>query len=348
MDENPIFCVISHIVALACDDEAFRFPGITPRMIFTLGVRAGLNSQPIQWHDPRRPRELSAHQLQELRQDARIQEFRFDPPQSAKPGGNLERQIAVVDDMISLCTRQERRPRKPRQSWDDKMATSSSDDDMSGTNVKSECSDTDTSITDQVPLQCLYCLGDTTLPLSEQQHVFGSKYSLQRHFDITSFGSFSSVRPHNVYCNLLHFDSGALHEYTSLFVSQRRSPCSADVYGPEIHVEEHTSSRESDCNDDDWSTDNDSEMSLDDPGLDLDFGEYDSDWFHMRRRLWKLLGNKIDDCPEVIAGTNHMWQTNFEIETFDWPIILMQAFLDPRTHPRAEVAEVLDLTTFSA
>lgn len=51
VDENPIFCVISHMVALACDDEAFRFPDLTPRMIFTLGVRAGLNSQPIQWHN---------------------------------------------------------------------------------------------------------------------------------------------------------------------------------------------------------------------------------------------------------------------------------------------------------
>ena len=137
-------------------------------------------------------------------------------------------------------------------------------------------------------------------------------------------------------------------EWSRVFPQMRRSPRSADVYGPEIHVEEHTSSRKSDDNDDDWSTDNDNEMSLDDPGLDLDFDEYDSEWFHMRRRLWKLLGYKMDDCSEIIAGTNHMWQTNFEIETFDWPIIPMQAFLDPRTHPRAEVAEVLDLTTFSA
>ena len=88
-------------------------------------------------------------------------------------------------------------------------------------------------------------------------------------------------------------------------------------------------------------------MSLDDPGLDLDFDEYDSDWFHMRRRLWKLLGYKMDDGPEVIAGTNHTWQTNFEIETFDWPIIPMQAFLDPPTHSWAKPAEVLDLAKFS-
>ena len=51
MDDNPIFCVISHIVTLACDDQAFRVSNITPRVVFTLGVRPGLNSQPIQWHD---------------------------------------------------------------------------------------------------------------------------------------------------------------------------------------------------------------------------------------------------------------------------------------------------------
>lgn len=135
-------------------------------------------------------------------------------------------------------------------------------------------------------------------------------------------------------------------EWSRVFPQMRRTPCPADVYGPEVHIEEHPSSRESERDDDDWSTDNDSEMSLDDPGLDFD--DYDSDWFHMRRRLWKLLGYEMDDCQEVITGTKHMWQTDFEIGTFDWPIIPMEAFLDPKTYSRVEVAEVLDLTTFSA
>jgi len=33
------------------------------------------------------------------------------------------------------------------------------------------------------PYQCLYCLGDTVLPLEERFHNLGSKYSLQWHFD---------------------------------------------------------------------------------------------------------------------------------------------------------------------
>ena len=83
---------------------------------------------------------------------ARIAQTLFDPPQSAKPGGNLEQQIAIVDDLISLYTRQERRPRKSRRSWEDKMVIDSSDDHVSDTIIKSECSDTDTSVTDQAPL----------------------------------------------------------------------------------------------------------------------------------------------------------------------------------------------------
>ena len=43
--------MISHLVALACDDDAFRVPDITPRVVLTLGVRPGLNSQPIQWRE---------------------------------------------------------------------------------------------------------------------------------------------------------------------------------------------------------------------------------------------------------------------------------------------------------
>jgi len=118
---------------------------------------------------------------------ARIAQAFFDPPSSAKCDGNLDRQISIVDDLVSLCNRQERRPRKPRQSWEDDTATNSSDDSTE-VDIKSECSDSDSPVGCQFPLpcrpfQCLHCIGDVTLPLHERQHVFGSKYSLQRHFD---------------------------------------------------------------------------------------------------------------------------------------------------------------------
>lgn len=119
---------------------------------------------------------------------ARIAQAFFDPPESAKPDGNLDRQISIVEDLISLCARQERRPRRPRQSWDDKAAINLSDDATSDVDINPKGSDIDATIGDRFPFQCqpfqcLHCLGDTTLPLFERRHVFGSKHSLQRHFD---------------------------------------------------------------------------------------------------------------------------------------------------------------------
>ena len=43
--------MISHILALACDNEAFLLPNITPRVVLTLGVRPGLNCQSIWWNE---------------------------------------------------------------------------------------------------------------------------------------------------------------------------------------------------------------------------------------------------------------------------------------------------------
>ncbi len=139
-------------------------------------------------------------------------------------------------------------------------------------------------------------------------------------------------------------------EWSRVFPHIRRIPCPGDVYGPEVHIEQDPLSdplsREPDRDDEGWSTDDHSRMLLDDPGLDFD--EYGSGFFRMRRRLWKLLGYEWSDCYEAVAGTKHMWQTDREIETFDWPIIPARAFVDPKSHSRVEEAEVLDLTTFSA
>ena len=118
---------------------------------------------------------------------ARIAQAFFHPSSSPKCDGNLDRQIIIVDDLASLCTRRERRPRKPCQSWEDGTTTSSSGN-TTDVDIKSECPDSEVPLGCQFPLQCrpfqcLYCIGDATLPLLERQHTFGSKHSLQRHFD---------------------------------------------------------------------------------------------------------------------------------------------------------------------
>lgn len=118
---------------------------------------------------------------------AHIVQVFFDPSSFVNCDENLDRRIFIVDDLISLCTRQERRPRKSRQSWKNNIVTSFSND-STDMNIKSECSNFDVPIGCQFSLQCrsfqcLHCIDDVTLPSLERQHVFGSKHSLQRHFD---------------------------------------------------------------------------------------------------------------------------------------------------------------------
>jgi Protein of unknown function (DUF3435) len=53
LDENPFLCIITHIATLAFNDDAFdSLPGgpqVTPELLFTLGVRQGLNAQRLPW-----------------------------------------------------------------------------------------------------------------------------------------------------------------------------------------------------------------------------------------------------------------------------------------------------------
>ena len=49
VDANPLICVLSHILVLAYDDEAFRVSGVTPDRVLRLSVRSGSNNLPIQW-----------------------------------------------------------------------------------------------------------------------------------------------------------------------------------------------------------------------------------------------------------------------------------------------------------
>ena len=118
----------------------------------------------------------------------RIAQAFFDSPSSARCDNNLDRQISIVDDLVSLCTHQERRLRKPRQSWEDDTAISSSNENTSNMEIKWEYSDPEAPLECQFPLQYrpfqyLHCIGNAWRPLYQRQHNFGSKYSLRRHFD---------------------------------------------------------------------------------------------------------------------------------------------------------------------
>jgi len=50
LDNNPLFCIITHIIVLAFDDEAFGVPDlISPDQVFRLRVKRSKGSQSIPW-----------------------------------------------------------------------------------------------------------------------------------------------------------------------------------------------------------------------------------------------------------------------------------------------------------
>ena len=124
---------------------------------------------------------------------SRIAKAFFDPPSTRGADGDVDCRVSIVDDMVSLCIR-EGVFRKARRIRRIQARESDLDDVERPLNaVKSE-SELDSSISYHFPVrckpyQCLYCLGDTDLPLEERLHNLGSKYSLQRHLKLRPFKS---------------------------------------------------------------------------------------------------------------------------------------------------------------
>ena len=120
-------------------------------------------------------------------------------------------------------------------------------------------------------------------------------------------------------------------EWGRVFPRIRELPCGADVYGPAVDLEDCSWSEEPEDDGISGGPD-DHDMTLNSPGLES--GDYGSDSFNLRRRLWRLLGYGTD--TEVFNKVYHMWQTNLEIKTLGWPVLPIAAFLDPDSHSTAD------------
>jgi len=116
---------------------------------------------------------------------ARIAKAFFDPPSTCGAEGDLDWRISIVDDMVSLCNRQEGIFRKPRRVRRMHLNDAEAQTTLKAveTEPESESSVPPSFKLECKPYQCLYCLGNAALPLEERRCNLGSKYSLQRHFD---------------------------------------------------------------------------------------------------------------------------------------------------------------------
>ena len=114
---------------------------------------------------------------------SRIAKAFFDPPSTHDAESDVDWRVFIVDDMVSLCVRQEGVFRKARRIRRTQVRKSYFDDVEHPLNaVKSE-SESDSPDPHFFAVrcksyQCIYCPGDTDPPLEERLHNLGSKYSL--------------------------------------------------------------------------------------------------------------------------------------------------------------------------
>ena len=126
---------------------------------------------------------------------ARVAQAFFDPPSAFNAEGDVNWRVSIVNDLMSLCPLQEGRFRKASRKRKSRIIECDSEDvdaECTLNAVTSKSSKSESEFEPQVrhlfPLkckqyQCLYCLGNCTLPLEERLHNLGSKFSLRRHFD---------------------------------------------------------------------------------------------------------------------------------------------------------------------
>ena len=109
---------------------------------------------------------------------ARLAQYFLDPPTDTS---DLQWRVAVVNNLVGLCTKQEIRYRKKRVV---RRVESSSDCTIDSSDSESSESEGDLNTSDRLrchPFQYLYCLEAPALSSEAQNYPFASEYSLERH-----------------------------------------------------------------------------------------------------------------------------------------------------------------------
>ena len=172
---------------------------------------------------------------------ARIAEAFFCDPSAFASESGQTRKLAILDDIIALCARRERRaPRTHRKRENGagsqkrkrdleslgSLTTAQPDAKFCKTKSCAEAQPTEEEEFPKLcePFQCLFCIGNASLSLDERRRPFYNKYSLRRHVDTCPYGpptpdsELACPHPHPdcvgvVLKNLNHFKNHAIRKH---------------------------------------------------------------------------------------------------------------------------------------
>ena len=134
----------------------------------------------------------------------RIAEAFFCDPSAFASESGQARRLEILDDMIALCARQERRARTYRKREDGAGSQKRKRDlESPGSPTTAQpaakfcktepCAEAQPTGKEEFPklcepLQCLFCIGNASLSLNERRRPYYNKYSLRRHVDNCPYG----------------------------------------------------------------------------------------------------------------------------------------------------------------
>ncbi|GMG12999.1 unnamed protein product [Aspergillus oryzae] len=119
-------------------------------------------------------------------------------------------------------------------------------------------------------------------------------------------------------------------EWRRIFPKLRGIPCPGDLYSQSMQEDELGE----EIQEDSAGLSADEEMSFTEPSLDWD--DYDSDWFILRTKLWKVLGYRKDLL--IHDKIQYMWQLTWKLRRFAGLSCLWQRFPIRISTPRPPAA----------
>ena len=116
----------------------------------------------------------------EFQERWRISEAILNPPSDSHEG-DVSWQSEIIDQMVSLCSRAEGPFRKDRRKRNGRLKVTQTAEEERKKDSVSPTPEPILSGLQRHPLECLFCLGNTSMSLTERTHPLSSKWRLQEH-----------------------------------------------------------------------------------------------------------------------------------------------------------------------